>query len=50
MFEKRAPALLDNLLLTLVAPNFVILEILFALGYKPEVKKNVEQIILNNIR
>jgi len=29
VFEKRAPALLDNLFLTLVAPNFVILEIMF---------------------
>lgn len=37
IFEKRAPALLDNLLLTLVAPNFVVLEVMFELGYKPQV-------------
>ncbi|KAI9501033.1 hypothetical protein GGI25_004239 [Coemansia spiralis] len=37
VFEKRAPALLDNLVQALVmAPFFVFLEALFACGYRPE--------------
>ncbi|KAG6907835.1 hypothetical protein DXG01_007217 [Tephrocybe rancida] len=40
--EKRAPALLDNLVGAVVlAPFFVHLEILFALGYKPEMHKRI---------
>ncbi|KAJ7047656.1 hypothetical protein C8F04DRAFT_1286241 [Mycena alexandri] len=40
--EKRAPALLDNLLGAVVlAPFFVHLEILFALGYRPEMHKQL---------
>ncbi|KAJ5232963.1 hypothetical protein N7468_005919 [Penicillium chermesinum] len=46
-FEKRAPALLDNLVQALLlAPLFVWMEILFFFGYRPELKqrfhKNVE--------
>lgn len=38
--EGRAPALLDNLLGALVlAPLFVFLELLFCLGYRPELQK-----------
>jgi len=41
--EKRAPALLDNLLGAVVlAPFFVHLEILFGLGYKPELHKRIQ--------
>ncbi|KAK1231722.1 hypothetical protein PQX77_005154 [Marasmius sp. AFHP31] len=40
--EKRAPALLDNLIGAVVlAPFFVHLEILFALGYRPDMYKRV---------
>ncbi|ESK93788.1 duf962 domain-containing protein [Moniliophthora roreri MCA 2997] len=40
--EKRAPALLDNLLGAVVlAPFFVHLEILFALGYRPQMHKRI---------
>ncbi|GBE79388.1 DUF962-domain-containing protein [Sparassis latifolia] len=40
--EGRAPALLDNIVGALVlAPFFVHLEILFSLGYKPELRKNI---------
>jgi len=40
--EKRAPALLDNLLGAVVlAPFFAHLEILFELGYKPEFRKRI---------
>ncbi|KAI0046885.1 DUF962-domain-containing protein [Auriscalpium vulgare] len=41
--EGRAPALLDNLLGAVVlAPFFVHLEILFTLGYKPEMHKQLK--------
>ncbi|KAJ3758034.1 DUF962-domain-containing protein [Lentinula raphanica] len=40
--EKRAPALLDNLIGAIVlAPFFVHLEILFALGYRPDLHKRL---------
>jgi len=42
VFERRAPALLDNLLGAVVlAPFFVHLEVLFGLGYKPEFHKRI---------
>lgn len=42
-FEGRAPALLDNLVQALfLAPFFVWMEILFFLGYRPELKSRVE--------
>jgi len=50
VFEKRAPALLDNILLTLVAPDFVILEALFYFGYKKDVYQECERRIEENIR
>jgi len=40
--EKRAPALLDNLIGAVVlAPFFVHLEVLFKLGYKPQMHKRL---------
>ncbi|KAJ2827177.1 hypothetical protein FBU31_003239 [Coemansia sp. 'formosensis'] len=40
IFEKRAPALLDNLVQALVmAPFFVFLEALFACGYRPDLHR-----------
>ncbi|RDW84654.1 hypothetical protein BP6252_02244 [Coleophoma cylindrospora] len=43
-FEKRAPALLDNLLQAVVlAPFFVWMEVLFKLGYRPELQARVEK-------
>jgi len=43
-FEGRAPALLDNLVQALVlAPFFVWMELLFILGYRPELKARVEK-------
>lgn len=42
VFEGRAPALLDNLLQSLVlAPFFVFMELLFKVGYRPELQKRV---------
>ncbi|CAK9435468.1 uncharacterized protein LODBEIA_P01950 [Lodderomyces beijingensis] len=41
--EKRAPALLDNLLQALVlAPFFVAFEVAFVLGYRPQLKKDMD--------
>ncbi|KAF1840519.1 DUF962-domain-containing protein [Cucurbitaria berberidis CBS 394.84] len=43
-FEGRAPALLDNLVQAVfLAPFFVWFEILFSLGYRPELKRRVDQ-------
>ncbi|KAF1999487.1 DUF962-domain-containing protein [Amniculicola lignicola CBS 123094] len=42
-FEGRAPALLDNLVQALfLAPFFVWFEILFSLGYRPDLKRRVD--------
>ena len=50
LFEGRAPALLDNIFQAFfLAPLFVWLEILFALGYRPELKSRVEKLILQDI-
>lgn len=43
VYEKRAPALFDNLLQALVlAPFFVVFEVAFALGYKLDTKKKMD--------
>ncbi|KAF2132713.1 DUF962-domain-containing protein [Dothidotthia symphoricarpi CBS 119687] len=43
-FEGRAPALLDNLVQALfLAPFFVWFEILFSLGYRPELKRRIDK-------
>ncbi|KAK6383477.1 uncharacterized protein PV06_00926 [Exophiala oligosperma] len=50
VFEGRAPALLDNLFQAFfLAPLFVWLEILFALGYRPELKNRVEKMVQQDI-
>ncbi|KAJ1647300.1 hypothetical protein J3B02_001700 [Coemansia erecta] len=41
-FERRAPALMDNIVQALVmAPFFVFLEVLFALGYRPSLHREL---------
>lgn len=46
MFEGRAPALLDNLFQAIfLAPLFVWLELLFMVGYRPELKKRVDKAV-----
>ncbi|KAI1006290.1 hypothetical protein K3495_g1935 [Podosphaera aphanis] len=51
VFEGRAPALLDNLVQALVlAPFFVFMEILFSLGYRPELQKRVNAAIKKEIK
>ncbi|KAI9890369.1 MAG: hypothetical protein M1814_004155 [Vezdaea aestivalis] len=43
VFERRAPALIDNLVQALfLAPFFVWMEILFFFGYRPELKKRLD--------
>ena len=36
LFEGRKPALMDNLLLTLVAPDFAVIEVMVYLGWKKD--------------
>lgn len=50
-FEGRAPALLDNLVQAVfLAPLFVWFEILFSLGYRPELKRRVDQAVELELR
>ncbi|SJX65676.1 uncharacterized protein SRS1_25002 [Sporisorium reilianum f. sp. reilianum] len=43
VYERRAPALLDNLLGAVVlAPFFIFLEVIFPLGYRPELQKQLK--------
>jgi len=45
-FEGRAPALLDNLFQAIfLAPLFVWLELLFMIGYRPELQKRVAKAV-----
>lgn len=49
-FEGRAPALLDNLVQAIfLAPLFVWLEVLFKLGYRPELQARVEKAVEKEI-
>lgn len=49
--EKRSPALLDNLFGAVVmAPLFVVIEVLFLLGYRPNFRKSVEKVVEQNIK
>lgn len=49
-FEGRAPALLDNLFQAIfLAPLFVWLELLFIVGYRPELKKRVDKAVVAEI-
>ncbi|PVH79186.1 DUF962-domain-containing protein [Cadophora sp. DSE1049] len=50
-FEGRAPALLDNLVQALfLAPLFVWMEVLFKLGYRPELRKRLEEGVRKELR
>jgi len=50
MFEKRKPALLDSFVQSFaLAPLFVWMEVLFLLGYKPELEKEVDQLVQEKI-
>ncbi|GME67629.1 unnamed protein product [Ambrosiozyma monospora] len=44
IFEKKSPAVFDNLVQPLVlAPYFVLFEIMFVLGYEQELEKSVNE-------
>ena len=46
LFEGRKPALLDNLVQAFfLAPFFVWMEILFFLGYRPELKRRLDKAV-----
>lgn len=46
VFEGRAPALLDNLVQAFfLAPFFVWLEVLFFLGYRPQLKARIDKAV-----
>jgi uncharacterized membrane protein YGL010W len=51
IFERRAPALLDNPLQAVhAAVFFVWLEVLFALGYKPTLAKTLQELVDEEVR
>lgn len=51
VYEKRAPKLMDNLLQALVlAPYFVVYETLFALGYRPRLKAELDRLVEADIK
>lgn len=51
VFEGRAPALLDNLVQAVVlAPFFVWMEVLFSIGYRPELKSRVESAVEKEVQ
>ena len=50
VFEGRAPALLDNLVQAVfLAPLFVWLEVLFLMGYRPELKGRLNEAVETDI-
>ena len=50
VFEGRAPALLDNLVQALfLAPFFVWMEVLFSVGYRPELKARVDSAVQTEV-
>lgn len=50
VYEGRAPALIDNLVQAIfLAPFFVWLEVLFFLGYRPELKSRLDEAISREI-
>lgn len=51
MFEGRAPALLDNLVQAFfLAPFFVWLEVLFYLGYRPELRSRLDDAVEKEVK
>ena len=50
VFEGRHPAFVDNILQALfLAPLFVWLEVLFMLGYRPELKARIDKGVKEDI-
>ncbi|KAF3927992.1 hypothetical protein AA313_de0200279 [Arthrobotrys entomopaga] len=49
-FEHRSPALLDNIFQAFfLAPFFVWLEVLFSLGYRPELRSRIDAAVVKEI-
>ncbi len=49
VWEKRRPALLDNLFQTLVAPIFVIAEVGFMMGLRKDLEAEVERLMVAHL-
>jgi 2-hydroxy fatty acid dioxygenase len=50
VFEKRAPALVDNLVQAVfLAPLFVLLEVLFSMGYRPGLRSRLDKAVEEDI-
>ena len=49
VFEKRAPALTSNLFSALVAPDFVVIEILYLFGYNKKAIEEAQVVIDDDI-
>jgi uncharacterized membrane protein YGL010W len=49
VYEGRSPALLDNLLLTLVAPDFIVIEVMFWLGWEKDAHERCKNRVAQNI-
>ncbi|KAF9431111.1 hypothetical protein BGZ76_000535 [Entomortierella beljakovae] len=51
VYEKRAPKLTENLVQAVVlAPYFVLYEVLFSLGYRPQLKAALDKLVEADIR
>lgn len=51
VFEGRAPALMDNLVQAFfLAPFFVWMELLFLLGYRPELKSRLDKAVEKEVQ
>ena len=44
VFEKRRPALVDNLFQLIIGPVFLVAEVFFALGYRPALHARVREL------
>ncbi|KAK3819031.1 MAG: hypothetical protein J3R72DRAFT_502503 [Linnemannia gamsii] len=50
VFEKRAPKLTENLVQALVlAPYFVVWEVLFMMGYRPQLKNELDVLVKKDV-
>ncbi|MDX1961311.1 MAG: Mpo1-like protein [Leptospiraceae bacterium] len=48
-FEGRRPALADNLVQSLMGPLFVVIEVIFALGFRKDLEANVNAKVSNYV-
>lgn len=50
LFEKRRPALMDNLLQVFIAPMFIVAETAFGFGFKKDLQERVEDVAKEHAR